>query len=165
MSKKETSGAKEKNEIGGPRLWLTNVFSGVEDIVYVGLGLLLSAGALALLIGEAIALARNIVNERIADLIVPLLDQILLIVIFVELLFTIKVSFREHVLEPSPFLVVGLIALTRRIIVLSAEFPRLIKEGDKLFQFALMELGLLTLAAIALVFCLRMLRPQHKVED
>jgi phosphate starvation-inducible membrane PsiE len=154
----------EQDDLTGPRLWITLLFSRAEDVVYVGLGLLLAAGALALLLSETVSLAQSIASGKIADLIVPLLDQLLLIVIFVELLFTIKVSFREHVLEPSPFLVVGLIAVTRRIIVLSAELSKLIKEGENVFQFALMEMGLLTVAAIALTFCLRMLRPQHKVE-
>ncbi len=163
MSKKEKSKG-EQEDLSGPRLWFTILFTRAEDVVYIGLGVLLAVGAIALLFAEMVALAQNIATGKIADLIVPLLDHLLLIVIFVELLFTIKVSFREHVLEPSPFLVVGLIAVTRRIIVLSAELSTLIKEGENVFQFALMELGLLTVAAVALVFCLRMLRPQHKVE-
>jgi hypothetical protein len=163
MAKAEKSkGAQE--DLTGLRLWISVIFTRAEDAVYVGLGFLLAAAALALLFVETLSLAEHIASGKIADLIVPLLDQLLLIVILVELLFTIKISFREHVLEPSPFLVVGLIAVTRRIIVLSAELSKLIKEGDNVFQFALMELGLLTLAAVALVFCLRMLRPQHRVE-
>jgi hypothetical protein len=155
----------EQDHLTGPRLWFTIVFTRVEDIVYVGLGFLLTAGAIALLFSEMVALGQNIVAGQISQLIVPLLDQLLLIVILVELLFTIKVSFREHVLEPSPFLVIGLIAVTRRIIVLSAELSKLLKEGENAFQYALMELGLLTVAAVALVFCLRLLRPrEHKVE-
>jgi hypothetical protein len=164
MSKKE-KGKTEEEELKGLRLWITNAFTATEDVVYVGLGILLAAGALALLFSEMVALAHDIRSGKIAELILQLLDQLLLIVIFVELLFTIKVSFREHVLEPTPFLIVGLIAITRRIIVLSAELSKLIKEGDRDFQFALMELGLLTLAAVALVLCLRMLRPQHRVAD
>jgi phosphate starvation-inducible membrane PsiE len=163
MSKKEKSKG-EQDDITGARFWITVFFTRAEDIVYVGLGVLLAAGALALLFAETVSLAQRIMSGAIVDSVVPLLDQLLLIVIFVELLFTIKVSFREHVLEPSPFLVVGLIAVTRRIIVLSAELPKLIKEGQNVFQWALMELGLLAVAAVALVFCLRMLRPQHKVE-
>jgi hypothetical protein len=163
MSKREKSKG-EQDDITGLRLWITLIFTRAEDVVYVGLGFLLAAGALALLLAEIASLAEHIASGKISDLIVPLLDQLLLIVIFVELLFTVKISFREHVLEPSPFLVVGLIAVTRRIIVLSAELSTLIKEGANSFQFALMELGLLTIAAVALVFCLRMLRPQHKVE-
>jgi hypothetical protein len=155
----------KEQKLEGPRLWITRALTAAEDVVYVGLGVLLAAGALALLVGEIALISRQIAAGTIADVIVPLLDRILLIVIFVELLFTIKVSFREHVLEPTPFLIVGLIAITRRIIVLSAELSKLIEEGETAFQFALMELGLLTVAAVALVFCLRMLRPQHKVED
>jgi hypothetical protein len=162
------SAVKDKGEqpqLTGPRLWFTTIFSRAEDIVYCGLGLLLSIGALALLVTEMVSLAEHIAQGEISDVIVPLLDQLLLIVILVELLFTIKVSFREHVLEPSPFLVVALVAVSRRVIVLSAELSKLIKEGEQVFQSALMELGLLILSAVALVFCLRMLRPRDaKVE-
>jgi hypothetical protein len=164
MSQKEKSKG-EQDHLSGPRQWITVIFTRAEDVVYVGLGCLLAVGALALLFAEMVTLWESIAGGKIAQLIVPLLDQLLLIVILVELLFTIKVSFREHVLEPSPFLVIGLIAVTRRIIVLSAELSKLIKEGEAAFQYALMELGLLTIAAVALVFCLRMLRPAvHRVE-
>ena len=155
----------EPPQLTGARLWFTNIFSRTEDVVYAGLGLVLAVSALALLIAEMFALAQHIAQGQISDIIVPLLDQLLLIVILVELLFTVKVSFREHVLEPSPFLVVALVAVSRRIIVLSAELSKLIKEGEQIFQSALMELGLLILSAVALVFCLRMLRPRDaKVE-
>jgi uncharacterized membrane protein (DUF373 family) len=163
-AKEKTKGAPD--DISGPRKWFTILFSRAEDVVYIGLGLLLATGAIALLVAEIASLVQRIAAGQISEFIVPLLDQLLLIVIFVELLFTIKVSFREHVLEPGPFLVVGLIAVTRRIIVLSAELAKLIEEGDKVFQYALMELGLLTLAAVALVLCLRLLRPAaSKVES
>jgi uncharacterized membrane protein (DUF373 family) len=158
MSKEQKSKGEQEN-LSGPRLWFTIIFTRAEDVVYVGLGFLLAAGALALLLAEGVSLGQKIAAGQISELIVPLLDQLLLIVILVELLFTIKVSFREHVLEPSPFLVIGLIAVTRRIIVLSAEFSKLLKEGETIFHYALMEMGLLTLAAVALVFCLRLLRP------
>ncbi|HEX2228337.1 MAG TPA: phosphate-starvation-inducible PsiE family protein [Candidatus Binatia bacterium] len=150
----------ERPQLTGARLWFTNIFSRAEDVVYAGLGLVLAVSALALLMAEMVSLGQHIAQGQISDIIVPLLDQLLLIVILVELLFTVKVSFREHVLEPSPFLVVGLVAVSRRIIVLSAELSKLIKEGEQIFQSALMELGLLILSAVALVFCLRMLRPR-----
>jgi hypothetical protein len=52
------------------------------------------------------------------------LDRVLLIIIFAEVLYTVQVSLRQHVLQPGPFLVVGLIAVTRRILVLTAELPK-----------------------------------------
>lgn len=38
-------------------------------------------------------------------MIVGLLEQILLIVMILEILYTVQVSFREHVISPDPFLI------------------------------------------------------------
>ena len=149
----------------GLRKWITAMLTVAEDIVYIGLGILLAASALALLSAEAVGFWHTLVSGNIADSIVPLLDQLLLVIIIVELLFTVKVSFREHVLEPLPFLIVAAIAVSRRIIVLTAELSKLLTEDERIFQNALFELGILTVLTVALVVSLRLLRPQeHKVE-
>jgi uncharacterized membrane protein (DUF373 family) len=141
------------------------IISRGEDVVYLGLAVLLAASALAFLVVEAIGFWRTITEGTLAENIVPLLDQLLLIIIIVELLFTVKVSFREHILEPQPFLIVAVIAVSRRIIVLTAELSKLLKADEKVFQNAIWELAILTLLAVALVVSLRLLRPQeHKVE-
>ena len=75
------------------RKWLTTIISRAEDIVYLGLAVLLAASALAFLVVEAVAFWHTIINGALADNIVPLLDQLLLIIIIAELLFTVKVSF------------------------------------------------------------------------
>jgi uncharacterized membrane protein (DUF373 family) len=41
----------------------------------------------------------------------------LLILLIVELLYTVQVSFREHAVMPEPFLLVGLIAAIRRVLL------------------------------------------------
>lgn len=147
------------------RQWITTAFSRAEDLVYLGLALMLTASAFALLASEAAALWATLRGGSIRDTVVPLLDQLLLVIIIVELLFTVKVSFREHVLEPQPFLIVAVIAVSRRIIVLSAELSKLLSANERMFQHALVELGVLTVLAIALVVSLRLLRPQeHRVE-
>ncbi len=136
-----------------------------EDGVYLGLGILLAIGAFALLITEAAGFWQVLLGGKIADSIVALLGQLLLVIIIVELLFTVKVSFREHILEPQPFLIVAVIAVSRRIIVLTAELSKLITGDETIFQNALWELGILTVLAVALVISLRLLRPQeHKVQ-
>src|SRR5215204_693225 len=155
----------ERNRVAGPRRWITALFGQAEDLVYIGLGTLLAASAFALLIAEAAAFWHTVVNGSIAESIVPLLDQLLLVIIVVELLFTVKVSFREHVLEPQPFLIVAVIAVSGRVIVLTAELSKLLTEDERIFQHALFELGILTILALTLVVSLRLLRPQdHKVE-
>jgi uncharacterized membrane protein (DUF373 family) len=136
-----------------------------EDTLYIGLGLLLIAIALTLLITEIIYFAQYVSTWTLAENVVFLLDRILLIIIFVEVLYTVQVSFRQHILRPEPFLVVGLIAVTRRILVLTAEMSKLAKETPEGFYNAMIELGLLTILVIALVLCLRMLRQQDRVSD
>jgi uncharacterized membrane protein (DUF373 family) len=91
--------------------------------------------------------------------IVNVIDRILLVLMIVELLYTVKVSFREHVLVPEPFLIVGLIAVTRRILVVTAQFTTLLEKPDEVaFRNAIIELALLTVMVVALVGSLLMLR-------
>jgi|KBSMisStandDraft_5_1062788.scaffolds.fasta_scaffold1062614_2 uncharacterized membrane protein (DUF373 family) len=150
----------------GPREWITTVFNWAEDFVYIGLGILLAASAITLLFSEFGGLTRTLLSGPFAENVVPLLDQLLLVIIIVELLFTVKISFREHVLEPQPFLIVATIAVSRRIIVLTAELSKLLKEDEKVFQHALIELAVLTILALTLVLSLRLLKPrEHKVES
>ena len=140
-------------------------FNHAEDIIYVGLALLLAAIAVTLLITEIIYFARYVSTASLSENIVFLLDRILLIIIFVEVLYTVQVSIRQHILQPEPFLVVGRIAVTRRILVLTAEMSKLAKETQEDFYNAMIELGLLTVLIIALVVCLRLLRQQGPVTD
>jgi uncharacterized membrane protein (DUF373 family) len=139
--------------------WLSLAFSLIEDAIYVGLGLLLAGIASALLITEIIYFIQYIYAGVLSENIVMLLDRILLIIIFAEVLYTVQVSLRQHVLQPGPFLVVGLIAVTRRMLVLTAELPKMAKESETVLHNALLELALLTVLILALVISLRFLRP------
>jgi uncharacterized membrane protein (DUF373 family) len=140
--------------------WIAASFSLIEDIIYVGLGLLLAGVAMALLITEITYFIQYIYAEVLSENIVLLLDRVLLIIIFVEVLYTVQVSFRQHVLQPGPFLVVGLIAATRRILVLTAELPKMAKENEALLHNAIIELAMLTVLILALVMSLRLIRPE-----
>lgn len=140
------------------REWFSHGFSLAEDSIYIGLGLLLLAIAFTLLVSEIVYFGQYVTALSLSENIVFLLDRILLIIIIVEVLYTVQVSFRQHILRPEPFLVVGLIAVTRRILVLTAEMSKLAKETQAGFYNAMIELGLLTFLIIALVVCLYMLR-------
>jgi uncharacterized membrane protein (DUF373 family) len=158
------SNGKKRNPFN-LRDWLSHWFGLAEDTLYVGLGLLLIAIAFTLLFTEMVYFAQYLSARTLADNVVFLLDRILLIIIFVEVLYTVQVSFRQHILRPEPFLVVGLIAVTRRVLVLTAEMSKLAKETQSQFYNAMIELGLLTILIIALVMCLRMLRQQDRSSD
>lgn len=140
------------------REWVARSFTHVEDAVYLGLGLLLTAGAVALLVSSGIGFVRSVLAGDFAGHVIELLDQILLIFMIVEILYTVQVSFREHALVPEPFIVVGLIAVIRRVLVLTAEFGELLEKGEAVFRNAMLELALLTVMVLALVAALVLLR-------
>ena len=133
-------------------------FERFEDVIYVGLGLLLAFGAGALLILAVVTVARSIGDLATQAMVLDLLDRSLLILMFVELLYTVQVSFRSHSLKPEPFLVVGLIAAVRRILVVTAEFAHMMEKSDAVFHRAMLEVGLLTGMVLALVVGLWLLR-------
>jgi len=137
-------------------------FTQVEDVLYVGIGVVLAAGAVALLISTGVTFARSVAAGAIGGTIVGVLDQLLLILMMIEILYTVQVSFREHVLVPEPFVLVALIAAVRRILVLTAEFGSLMEQGETAFRYAMIELGLLTVMAGILVACLVGLRKRDK---
>ncbi len=127
-------------------------------MVYLGLGVLLAGCSIALLVSGVISFGQNLMAVSLTTNIVPLLDRILLILLVVELLYTVQVSFREHGLIPEPFLLVGLIAAIRRVLVLTAEFAEVRDKPETVFQHLIVELAVPTFLIVALVFSLVLLR-------
>ena len=107
------------------RTWIARAFTLVEDVVYIGLGLLLAGSALTLLVTGLVTFARSVAAGSLPAAISGLLAQALLILLIVELLYTVQVSFREHALIPEPFLLIGLISAIRRVLLVTAEFGEL----------------------------------------
>jgi uncharacterized membrane protein (DUF373 family) len=94
------------------------------------------------------------------------LDRVLLAFIFVELIDTVRVTVRERgILIAEPFLLVGLIAVVRRILLLTAELERASAEE---FRNMLIELGVMTglviVLTMALYFTRRMRLSEKELE-
>jgi uncharacterized membrane protein (DUF373 family) len=116
------------------RVWVARVFTIVEDVVYLGLGLLRAGCSLTLFFSGIINLGQNLIAGSITTNIAALLDRILLIPLVVELLYTVHVSFREHALMPEPFLLIGLIAAIRRVLLLTAELAQVRENPSPSFN-------------------------------
>jgi hypothetical protein len=140
------------------RTWIARAFTFAEDTVYIGLGLMLAASALTLLVKGAIDFGNSVREETPGT--IKLLDRMLLILLIVELLYTVQVSFREHTLVPEPFLLVGLISAIRRVLVLTAEFGELtaMEKTEATSQHFLLELFVLTILILTLTVSLLLLR-------
>lgn len=137
---------------------MAHAFSRTEDFVYAALGVLLALSAVFLLVASLIAFGRDAVGGQANQALVDLLDRLLLALMIVELLYTVRVHFREDRLAPEPFLIIGLIATLRRILIVTAQFSGLTERAH--FREAMVELGLLTVMVLALVVSLRLLRVQ-----
>jgi uncharacterized membrane protein (DUF373 family) len=150
--------AKTKTEL---REWISSGFTRVEDVAYIALGLILAVSAMGLLGTVTLALGQALLAANLSEKIVGLLDQVLLILMIVEILYTVQVSFREHTLVAEPFLIVGLIAAVRRVLILTAEFSKPAEVVEAAFRNAMFELGLLTVLILALVFSLFLVKKQQ----
>ncbi|MCL6596639.1 MAG: phosphate-starvation-inducible PsiE family protein [Firmicutes bacterium] len=111
-----------------------------EDVVYGLLGLVLLAAA----VWEGATAVAAVGGH---GQVVQLLDHLLLILVFLELLHTILIFLRTHRFRHEPFLVVGIIAGIRRILVVTAAQPA---TGNRDEQAYLLELAVITLMILAM---------------
>lgn len=140
---------------------VTRIFTWVEDIVYFGLGFLLAATVFVLLGSGFFSFVRAVASRSLSTSIIGLLDQILLILLVVELLYTVQVSLRAHALVPEPFLLVGLISAIRRVLVLTAEFGRMKDLPAGVAHQFVVELAVLSGLILALAISLVQLRGRN----
>jgi uncharacterized membrane protein (DUF373 family) len=141
-----------------PRERVASAFTVVEGIVYVCLGLLLTGIAFTLLATSFISFGRLILSEPEKISFVELLDQILLILLIVGLLYTVQVSVRGRALVPEPFLLVGLISAIRRVLILTAKFGDWHEKTAHESQHIMIELAMNAVLILILAISLMLLR-------
>lgn len=138
---------------------------GFEAFLYAAVAILLAAAAVFVLIGTAHELAHAVSTSAGAvDTGVTVLDRILLLLIIAELAYTLRFVLRTHKIAVEPFLFIGLIAVVRRILIVTAQFERLPSTGRLLTNF-LLELGLLGFLALALAIAVRLIRRPESAVD
>jgi uncharacterized membrane protein (DUF373 family) len=138
---------------------------GFEAILYGAVAILLATAAVLVLVGTVHELAHAISTSAGAvDTGVTVLDRILLLLIIAELAYTLRFVLRTHKIAVEPFLFIGLIAVVRRILIVTAQFERLPSSGRLLTNF-LLELGLLGFLALALAVAVRLIRHADSPAD
>lgn len=131
---------------------------GFETILYATVAILLAAAAVLVLVGTVHELAHAISTSAGAvNTAVTVLDRVLLLLIIAELAYTLRFVLRTHEIVVEPFLFIGLIAVVRRILIVTAQFERLHPSGRALTNL-LLELGLLGFLTLALAVALALVR-------
>jgi uncharacterized membrane protein (DUF373 family) len=119
-----------------------------EDVVYVGIAVLLFAAAAMLLVVAADQLL-EVFDDLSSEVVLEVLDTLLLVFIVVELLSAVRTTLTERQLIAEPFLIVGIIASIKEIVVLSVKAAESIGTGEQ-FRDQLWEIGVLGVVVVLL---------------
>ncbi len=129
-----------------------------EEALYAAVGILLAVAAVFVLVGTVNELAHAIsTNAGAVSTAVVILDRVLLTLIIAELVYTLRFVLRTHEIVVEPFLFIGLIAVVRRILIVTAQFEHPAASGRALTNL-LLELGLLGFLVLALSVALTLIR-------
>ena len=135
MAKSEGDGEEERQRLAD------RVLGWAEDAIYWGIAVVLLLGSVAILVAQFARLL-HLRDTPTSTLAIEVLDGLLLIFIFVELLYAVRVSLRSHEIVVEPFLIVGILAAIKEIVVLSVEAAALLSKGPE-FSRAVVEIGVL----------------------
>ena len=133
-----------------------------EVAIYFATALILLAGA-AILVGDAVLtfVDQMTGGEPVLVAASEVLSILLLVFVFVELLGAVRKTLRERRLLAEPFLLVGIIASIKEIVVVAgAERPE--DEGWEAFAEAMIEVGALALVILILSISSLLLRRRER---
>src|ERR1700723_1369519 len=136
-----------------------------EIVISSVLALLLAVTAFVTIATAGQILWIGLSHWTVAAQTLRVLNQLLIVLMLVEILHPVRISIRSHVLVTEPFLIVGLIASIRRVLVITLEAATLTKDGAwtgpgaiSIFHASMIELGLLALVIFVLVASIALLR-------
>jgi uncharacterized membrane protein (DUF373 family) len=132
----------------------------LEDAVYWAISVVLVVGSIALLIAQFNTMLR-LRNTPAVTVMIEILDGLLLIFIFVELLYAVRSCLRSHEIVAEPFLIVGILAGIKEIVVLSVEAATLLDKGPD-FARAVVEIGVLGAVVLVLALSAFVLRERRR---
>ncbi len=140
------------------------VFLRVETFAYLILGLMLVVAALLGVGGGGLLLWDAVLTHGDAGALVVAIDRLLFVLMIVEILHTVRVSFHSGTLDCEPFLIVGLIASIRRVLVITLESSqanepgRWSSESQEMLNATMRELGVLAALILVMVGSIYVLR-------
>lgn len=126
---------------------LTRAIDGAERVVYY----VAAAFLLVTIVLVFVAAVRDmlaVVEAGPIETALAVLDSVLLVFIFAELLSTISTIVKEREIVAEPFLLIGIIAVVRRILSVTVSIEESL--GTPRFDDLIVELGVLTVLVVAL---------------
>ncbi len=139
-----------------------SAFLTVEHAVYAAIGVLLAVVGVVALIHVGIDVVKDMLAWSENEQIFHTVDQLLFVLMLVEILHTVRVSIRSGNLNAEPFLIVGLIASIRRVLVITLASSNAQEKGasdhSAIFRTSMIELGVLAVLILTMVLSIYLIR-------
>ena len=154
--------AAETRQSPSPQRDVLGPFGHIERAIAVGIAAILSLAAVLALAG-AVTLAWDAMTQwpHIRSLFV-IVDRLLFVLMVIEILHTVRASIQTHQLSSEPFLIVGMIATIRRILVVTLETSDRPESqaaaAAPIFEHAMIELGMLGMLTLVLAIAIYLSR-------
>jgi len=156
---------------GGPpvRRDVPRAFEWIEHWIAVGIGVLLSVAAVLALTGAVPVTWDATVHWPDIRSLFAIVDRLLFVLMLIEILHTVRTSIQSHRLATEPFLIVGLIATIRRILVVTLETSDQTPAAGQArigtapsFEHAMIELGILAILTLVIAIAIYL---SHRPRD
>jgi phosphate starvation-inducible membrane PsiE len=157
---------KDDNEIWTSKA--SRLLGTAESTVLVLIGIALVLVALLLLYAglHDLYFATLAGPDKIEKTAIQILNTILLVMMTMEIVYTVAISLKSHTLNAEPFLIIGAIASIRRMLVITATSTENEATKPDVFHNTLTELGLLAATVVAMTVAICILRfSQRKYVD
>jgi phosphate starvation-inducible membrane PsiE len=137
---------------------IAHALTTAESIVLSLIAFVLVILAVVLLGTTVLGMGRDILQGSVASTGIEILNSILLVMMIMEIVYTVTKSLESHTLAAEPFLIIGAIAAIRRMLVITAESTTLELSNPDAFRSLLLELALLAAIVIAMSISVWILR-------
>ncbi len=145
------------------RSLLMTILDRSQTVVYYGVTLVLLVAIVVLFVSVGKILLGAFEVDPLQTTL-DILDRVLLITIFVELLITIEIIVRERQLVAEPFLLIGVVAVVRRILLVTAEAGQSLDDPER-FRNLVTELGVLAALVLSLAAALYVARRTQRRQE
>ncbi len=139
-------------------------FLTIEVVAYIVLGSMLAIAVMVGVFAAGATLWGAIQASGQTEILVLAVDRLLFVLMVVEVMHTVRVSFQSGKLVCEPFLIVGLIASIRRVLVITLESSQVHQPGEwnptaqAILNSTMLELAVLAGLILIMVVSIVMLR-------
>jgi phosphate starvation-inducible membrane PsiE len=135
-----------------------HILGRAESAVLILIGVVLVVLAVLMLGGAIMAVFHSAMEGHIREEAIEILDSVLLVMMTMEIVYTVAISLEAHALVAEPFLIIGAIAAIRRMLVITATSTKDEHTAPEVFRNTLLELGLLAIIVVTMAVSIYILK-------